>query len=310
MIPKAFGPFFSSKISGKVFNFFASVFCASLLIFFIIQLTPGLTEVHNLSDASKKILHMDQSAIVQYLHWVKGCLTLDFGIRISNNEPVIDLIKGTAFTTIYLTVGSLLLSILLSIPISIYLATRPDSKRGKVISSVVYGISSVPVFVVGYIVLGLIFSFHMNIIRPVEELSNGLAVFLYYVVPLVVLALGNGTLGEFVRVLTLEIQSVNASLFIKAARSRGVALFPQFIKPVILPFLSIVISRFAVLVGGVIVVEKIFNRRGMGELVWSATSDREFFIVMAISLLTAVIIRLLMLLHDVFSYYMDPRLRG
>jgi peptide/nickel transport system permease protein len=131
----------------------------------------------------------------------------------------------------------------------------------------------------------------------------------YYILPIVVLAIGNGTMGEFVRVLSLEIRGVSLSLYIKAARSRGTGLFKHFFKPVIIPFLSIIISRFAVLISGVIVVERIFNRRGLGWLTWESTLNRDFFVIMAVTLLTALLIRTLMFLNSMAAYALDPRLR-
>ena len=288
-----------------------SMLCASLVVFFIVQLTPGdMAEVHNLAPETAAKLNLDKPALLQYFYWLGNCLTLDFSVSLTNGTPVLQLLKDFAGTTFVLTVCSLFLSVLLSIPVALYLGTSPDSRLGKLLSSLVYGISAIPVFVVGYIALAFVFG--VLKIYPLDPPTGSFEFWpwtIYYILPIVVLALGNGTLGEFVRVLSLEVRTVNHSLYVKAARSRGTTLFRQFFRPVVIPFLSVVISRFAVLMGGVIVVERIFNRHGLGWLTWEATLNRDFFVIMAVSLLTAFFIRLLMLGHDLLSYFLDPRLR-
>ncbi len=288
-----------------------SIIVASLLIFFIVQLTPGnMAEIHSLAPATIEKLNLDKPIWQQYIYWLGNCLTLDFGVSLTDGTPVRDLLIKYAGTTFGLTVGSLFLSLLISVPIAIFLGVSSESKGGKIISTCIYSISSIPVFVVGYIVLGIVFGFFKfyPLIMP-EDGFNFWPWVTYYILPIIVLAIGNGTLGEFVRVLSLEVRSTSHALFIKAARSRGTGLFRHYIRPVIIPFLSIVVSRFAVLISGVIVVERIFNRRGLGWLTWEATLNRDFFVIMAVTLLTALLIRMLMFAQEMLAYSLDPRLR-
>lgn len=300
------------NIAKKLGQFFLSVFFVSVIIFFIVQLTPGdIAEVHGLSPATAEKLHLTKPAFVQYFHWLINCFVLDFGVSLTNGTPVTSLLLDYTGTTLVLSVGSLLLSLLFSIPIAVLLGLSPESRTGKLLTSFIYSFSSIPVFVVGYILLAIVFGvFNFYPLDPPEGDFRFWPWMAYYILPIVVLALGNGTLGEFVRVLSLEIRSVNHSLFIKAARSRGARLLRHFFRPVSISFFSIIVSRFAVLIGGVIVVERIFNRHGLGWLTWEATLNRDFFVVMAVVLLTAFLIRLLMLIHEIMAYALDPRLRN
>ncbi|MFC1584346.1 ABC transporter permease [Fibrobacterota bacterium] len=295
----------------KLGQFVISVFCASILIFFIVQLTPGnIAEIHSLSPATAAGLHLDRPAWIQYLYWLLASIQLDFGVSLTDGTPVLHLLINYAGTTLVLTVGSLLLSLSVSIPIAVFLGTAPESRTGQLLTTIIYSFSSIPVFVVGYIVLAIVFGVFKFYPLDVPEGDWRFWPWMaYYVLPVIVLALGNGTLGEFVRVLSLEIRSANRSLFIKAARSRGAGLLRHFFRPVVIPFMSVVVSRFAVLISGVIVVERIFNRHGLGWLTWEATLNRDFFVIMAVVLLTALSVRLLMLLHEILAYTLDPRLR-
>ncbi|MBF0430386.1 MAG: ABC transporter permease [Fibrobacteria bacterium] len=298
-------------LAKKTGQLILSIIAASLLVFLIVQLTPGnMAEIHSLAPATIEKLNLDKPIWLQYIYWLGNCLTLNFGVSLTDGTPVNELLLQYAGTTFGLTIGSMFLSLLISVPIAILLGISAESKSGKVISSIIYSISSIPVFVVGYIVLGIVFGVFKfyPLVMPEGEFEFWPWV-TYYILPIFVLAIGNGTLGEFVRVLMLEIRHTSHALYIKAARSRGTSLLKHYIRPVIIPFLSIVVSRFAVLISGVIVVERIFNRRGLGWLTWEATLNRDFFVIMAVTLLTALLIRVLMFAQEMLAYSLDPRLR-
>lgn len=291
--------------------FAGSLLLVSLLIFGIIHLTPGdIAAIHNLSPATAQALHLDRPLPIQYLLWLRGCLTLDFGISMVNGTPVSRLIREYAPPTLFLTFGSLFLSLLISIPLGVYRGLRPVSPLGKSLSLAVYTFSYIPVFVLGYIVLALVFGvFRFFVTSPPEGEFRFWPWLSYYGLPILVLAIGNGTVGEFVRFISLEVQNVNGAMYIKAARARGSRLWRHFFKSMILPIFNIVVTNMAVLLGGLVVVERIFNFHGLGWLSWEATLKRDFSVIMGITLVMAFIIRVFMLLNDLLAVWLDPRLR-
>ncbi|HLP42154.1 MAG TPA: ABC transporter permease [Fibrobacteria bacterium] len=291
--------------------FASSLLLVSLLIFSIIHLTPGdIAEIHNLSPATAAALHLDRSLPVQFVLWLRDCLTLDFGISMVNGTKVSTLLREYAPPTLYLTFGSLFLSLLLSIPLGVYRGLRPVSRLGKALSLAVYTVSYIPIFVLGYIVLAVVFGvFEFFVTIPPEGRFRLWPWLSYYGLPVLVLAVGNGTIGEFVRFISHEVQQVNGAMFIKAARARGSHLWRHFFKSMILPIMSIVVTNMAVLLGGLVVVERIFNFRGLGWLSWEATLKRDFSVIMGITLVMAFIIRVFMLVNDLLAVWLDPRLR-
>ena len=296
----------------KIVGFFAgSLVLVSLLIFAIVHLTPGdIAEIHNLSPATAHSLHLDEPLALQYLLWARDCLKLDFGISMVNGSRVSDLIAEYAPPTLLLAFGSLFLSLLISIPLGIYRGLRPVSPLGKFISLAVYTLSSVPVFVLGYIVLAVVFGvFHFYVTTPPEGPFRFWPWAAYYSLPIAVLAVGNGTIGEFVRFISLEVQNINGAMFIKAARARGSRLWRHFFRSMVLPIFNIVVTNMAVLLGGLVVVERIFNFHGLGWLSWEATLKRDFSVIMGLTLAMAFLIRLLMLANDLLAVWLDPRLR-
>jgi len=296
----------------KIVGFFAgSLLLVSLLIFAIVHLTPGdIAEIHNLSSAPAHQLYLDRSLPVQYVLWLKDCLMLDFGISMVNGAKVSSLIAEYAPPTLLLTFGSLFLSLLIAIPLGVWRGLRPVSPLGKVVSLAVYTISSVPVFVLGYIVLAVVFGvFKFFVTAPPEGDFKFWPFVSYYSLPIFVLAVGNGTIGEFVRFISLEVQNVNGAMFIKAARARGSNLWRHFFKSMVLPIFNIVVTNMAVLLGGLVVVERIFNFHGLGWLSWEATLKRDFSVIMGITLVMAFLIRVFMLVNDLLAVWLDPRMR-
>lgn len=296
----------------RIVGFFAgSLLLVSLLIFGIVHLTPGdIAEIHNLSPATAHNLYLDRPLFVQYFLWLRGCLAMDFGISMVNGAKVSGLIAEYAPPTLMLTFGSLFLSLLVSIPLGIYRGLRPVSPLGKFISLAVYTVSSVPVFVLGYIALAVVFGvFHFYVTAPPEGPFRFWPFFSYYFLPIAVLAVGNGTIGEFVRFISLEVQSVNGAMFIKAARARGSSLWRHFFRSMVLPIFNIVVTNMAVLLGGLVVVERIFNFHGLGWLSWEATLKRDFSVIMGITLVMAFLIRVFMLVNDLLAVWLDPRMR-
>jgi peptide/nickel transport system permease protein len=291
--------------------FAGSLLLVSLLIFSIIHLTPGdIAAIHNLSPATAHTLYLDRPLPVQYVLWLRDCLTLDFGISMVNGTQVSTLLREYAPPTLYLTFGSLFLSLLLSIPLGVYRGLRPVSPLGKFVSLAVYTVSYIPVFVLGYIVLAVVFGvFKFFVTSPPEGTFRFWPWLSYYGLPILVLAVGNGTIGEFVRFISLEVQNVNGAMFIKAARARGAYLWRHFLKSMILPIFNIVVTNMAVLLGGLVVVERIFNFHGLGWLSWEATLKRDFSVIMGITLVMAFIIRVFLLLYDLLAVWLDPRLR-
>lgn len=292
-------------------HFFGTLFAVSVILFGIVHLTPGdIAEIHNLSPHTASALNLDRPLPVQYALWLWGCLQGDFGISMVNGTPVATLLLTYAPPTLMLTFGSLLCSLLISIPLGVWRGLRPASLTGKFASLWVYTLSALPVFVLGYLVLGFIFGyFRVYITTPPEGPFQFWPYVGYYALPVLVLALGNGTVGEFVRFISLETQSLNRSMHIRAVRARGAGLWRHLGRGLVLPTFNIVVTQMAVLLGGLVVVERVFNFHGLGWLSWEATLKRDFTVIMGIAMVMALVVRCFMLVGDLLAWWLDPRLR-
>lgn len=293
-------------------QFLGTLFLVSLVLFLIVSATPGdIRQIHNLSEATASALHLDKPAALRFFLWLGNCLRLDFGISLVDGTPVARLLALYAPATLLLAGGSVLLSLLLSLPIGILLGLRPESRLSQALAFGVYSLSSVPGFVLGYIALAIVFGFFRFYSTSPPEGVWPLGPFLaYYLLPVAVLSIGNGTLGEFVRFISLEARQVGGSMYLKAARARGAPLGPHFFRSMVVPLSNIVATNLAALLGGLVVVERIFNFHGLGWLGWESTLKRDFFVVMGISVVMAFAVRCFLLISDLLAQGVDPRRRS
>lgn len=292
--------------------FFGTLFAVSVVVFGIVHMTPGdIAAIHNLSQNTAHELNLDRSLPMQYLLWLWGCVRGDFGISMVDGTSVSHLLMIYAPPTLLLTFGSLFCSLMIAVPMGIWRGLRPVSLAGKFSSLGIYTLSALPVFVLGYLVLSVVFGFFkVYITTPPEGKFQFWHYAGYYGLPVLVLALGNGTVGEFVRFISMETQNINRSMHIRAVRARGASLADHLSRSLVLPVYNIVVTQMAVLLGGLVVVERVFNFHGLGWLSWEATLKRDFPVLMGIALVMAVVIRLFMLLGDLLAWWLDPRLRG
>jgi peptide/nickel transport system permease protein len=291
--------------------FIGTLVAVSLVIFGIVHLTPGdIASIHNLSENTAHQLFLDRSLPVQYGLWLWGCLRGNFGISMVDGTPVTKLLLTYAPPTLLLTFGSLICSLILAVPLGVWRGLRPVSMAGKITSLLAYTFSALPVFVLGYLVLGFVFGvFRVYITSPPEGEFHFWAFAGYYGLPILVLALGNGTVGEFVRFISMETQGINRSMHIRAVRARGTSLSLHLSRSLVLPVYNIMVTNMAVLLGGLVVVERVFNFHGLGWLSWEATLKRDFPVIMGITLVMAILIRIFMLLGDLLAWWLDPRMR-
>lgn len=295
----------------------------SFLIFFVLRMLPGDPTVNRLGrgdgvsegalDALRADLGLDRPVLVQYLDWVRGVLTGDFGRSYFSNFEVSTLIGQRAFATLELAAAGLLLAVL----IAVTLAIVPTWTRSRVLSRLVswyvtLGISA-PAFVVG-IVLILVLSRWWGwlpasgYVAPDVSLVENLR---RLVLP--ALTLGIAVSAPLVRYLLSSIQEVGAASFVRTARGKGIGwrrtvtahIFPNALPPA-LTALAVSVGS---MLGGVAVVEIVFAWPGLGQQVVDAVFKRDYPVIQAIVLLAGAAFVLTALVTDILYGVLDPRLR-
>jgi len=299
----------------------------SLLVFFLIQLQPGDPLVGMISPETtpeQKQEMLRQAGYLdpiwlQYLRWASRAMVGDFGYSLQSGAPVLTLIGERVFNTLLLAGSSLLITLIVALPLGIYLGLRRGTTVDIAVSLLSFVILSIPVF---FIAILLVKVFAMNLrwfpVSGVSTLGSHLTGFdhivdvaKHLVLPAVTLALGN--IAIFSRYLRSSISELINQNFIKALFARGMrrsgVIYPHLLKNAAKPLITVVGMEIPALLSATLLTEIIFNWPGIGRLSFDAIQSRDFPLLMGIVLFLAVITLAINILADILYALADPRVR-
>lgn len=289
----------------------------SLVVFVILYSAPGdpfaaLLGGRALSgaerDAAFEALGIPRTWYGQYFAWVGHVLHGDFGLSMRSGQPVAQELMASGAKTLFLTLGSLVVTLAVAVPIAVYSALRPASLFGRSSTLVVYAVSALPTFWVGYL---LIYFFTRQLgLFPILSATdeNQEHSWLYALLPVFVLGLGNGALSEIVRYLREEASRVLGEEYVRTARAKGASIWRHAYKEaLLLPVSQIIASKMPFVLGGAVIVEQVFNWPGLGRVAWQAAQDRDYPVIMAVTLLAAIVVRLGSFLYRAVYVAVNPR---
>ena len=247
------------------------------------------------------------TGVLGFLDLLRGLFSFHFG---SSSVTGLD-INGIVFpafkNTLLLTIGSMVISTCIAIPIGIFSAFKSFTGYAWPLSIFSYIISSIPVFYFGYLVLYLVsrYTGYLPIFYPRPRVGENRM--LSYILPILVLGLGNDSISEIVRLITNELGRVMATDYVVASRARGETVLGSSVNEgIIIPYVSIIFSKIPLLIGGAVIVEHVFNWPGMGRLAFQATLDRDMPLLVAIAFLAVLFVRAGHILKSVILFQLNP----
>ena len=267
----------------------------------------------------------------QYHQWLfggansKGIIRGDFGISYIKKEPVISIIKDKLIWSVFFSVVSILLAYVISIPIGIKLAEKPESKSSKITQVTLFLLYSMPSFFVGILLLILfanpdvISIFPPSGIKPIEGYADGASIFSKFIdsFPYMILPLICYTYSSLAFISKLTATSIHEQLgldYIKTARAKGLSekkiIYKHALKNSALPLITVFSSVFPSIVGGSVIIESIFTIPGMGLETVKAIISQDYPIVIAVITLSSVLTIFSYLLADILYAWVDPRIRN
>jgi peptide/nickel transport system permease protein len=282
----------------------------SFVIFLVLYLSPGEPFSALLKaqagPASGKSLGGSAPWYAQYLAWLGNLVRGNLGTSIRTGLPVLTEIIRVGINTLYLTIGSLFVTLSIAAPIAILSARRGVTPVNWALTMLTYIVSALPVFWLGYIVIYI--SMHQFGLFPLAFGSNSQKwSWLCFILPVLVLGLSNGTMGEVVRHLRAELSRVFSEEYICTARAKGASVWKHSFKEgVLIPITEIIAAKIPFILGGAVVVEQVFNWPGMGRMAWQAAQDRDYPLIMGITLLAAIIVRLGSLVQSAVHIMINP----
>jgi peptide/nickel transport system permease protein len=299
------------------------IFGVSVIAYFVMTLAPG-NAVDMLLDPGmtkadielKKIrLGIDEPVIVQYQRWLGELLKGNMGYSFRSGRPVAQLIGERIGPTLLLAASALFLAYLVAIPIGVLSAIRQYSILDYTGTGFAILGVSVPSFMFGLLMiyffslkLDLFPSGGMQTVGSDFSLADRLS---HLVLPAIVLSLY--TMGMVMRYVRSGMLEVIHHDYMRTARSKGLpeklVLVRHALRNAILPVITLFGLQLPMLFAGAIIIEQIFGWPGMGRLVVESISQRDYPVIMGLTLLTAIIVIIGNLFADVMYGVADPRIR-
>jgi peptide/nickel transport system permease protein len=289
--------------------------------YLLLDLLPGGPEVAILgptADADRLAqvradLDLDDPFLARYARWVGDVAQGDLGRSYDKNRPVADMVRERVPVTLELVVLAQLLALVIAVPVAALGAARPGSLFDKAASGASFVFVSVPGFVIG-IVLVLVLAVKLDWFPASEytRLGDDVSRNLHsMVLPALTLALGQAAI--YSRILRADLLETLEQDFIAAARGRGLSrrrvMVRHALRPSSLTLVTVVGLNFGTMLGGSVVVERLFSLPGMGKLMLDAIPARDFTVVQGVTLFVAVAFVAVNLLVDVLYTVLDPRIR-
>ncbi|QXJ22587.1 ABC transporter permease [Actinomadura graeca] len=259
-------------------------------------------------------LGLDEPVVTQYLHWTGRLISLDLGRSLAAGEPVSTTVGWRAGNSLTLLAVSALVSVPLSVAVGAAAALRPRGVLDGIVNAVSVTLAGLPEFVTA-LVLVMLFSTTVLPVLPavslVEPGSTALAVPEVLVLPVATLTLA--VVPYLARLVRASLIEALDSDYVMMARLKGlsprVVLLRHALRNGLVPAIQGTALSLAYLLGGVVIVEYVFQYPGLGSQLQTAVNQRDLPVIQAIVLLFAACYVLFNLIADVLTAYFTPRLR-
>ncbi|RJE82657.1 ABC transporter permease [Paracoccus onubensis] len=293
----------------------------AVFVFLLLRLTPGDPAAILAGDMTtpakleriREAMGLNEPLHIQFAKWIGQLARGDLGTSLISSTPVSSMIASRIGPTLSIGVLTILMSVALAIPMGVLAAWKHRKGADYVVMTFSVLGFSVPVFVTGYIFI-LIFSLKLNWF-PVQgyvPLSQGLGAFMTHAF-LPALTLTTIYVALIARMTRANMLEVLGEDYIRTARAKGASerrvLFRHALKNAAVPILTVIGTGFALLIGGVVVTETVFNIPGIGRLTVDAILARDYPVIQAMILLTSFLYVLVNLVIDLSYTFFDPRIR-
>lgn len=305
----------------KISTLIITLLMVSLLTFIVFQIIPGDQAATRLGiDATQEAIEnlrvemgLNKPIVERYVSWILKGIKGDFGISYQYNMPVKELIKQRLPVTITLSIISLLLIVIISIPVGIIAAKEEDKLIDHVIRIITQICMAIPSFFLG-IMITLLFGLLLKWFTPGDYVSasENFAQFIYYMIfPAIAIAIPKiAMLVKFLRSSVIRQLELD---YVRTAYSKGNkvnrVLYKHVLKNGLIPVITFMAMIITDVLAGSIIVEQVFNLPGLGRLLVVSISYRDFPTVSAIVLYIASIVIITNFLVDLVYQYVDPRIR-
>lgn len=292
------------------------LFGVSVVTFVLVQLIPGdpariLLGAKATPEAIAEIRQrfgLDQSLVLQYVHFIKNLLQGDLGRSIIYRAPVLAVVETRIAPTVFLLAYGVTLSVLIAIPLALAAAWRADSAVDQAVRAFSTVGLGLPAFWLG-IMLMLLFSIELGLF-PVSGYGDGALSHLHHLF-LPALTISFALAPVLVRNLRASLLAQMESDYVAAERAKGLPERAIYLRHVfrnsVIPTVTLLGVNVGWLMGGTVVIESVYSVPGLGQLMVSSIFARDYLVVQAVTLIFAVGVILVNFMVDVATVALDPR---
>jgi ABC-type dipeptide/oligopeptide/nickel transport system permease component len=293
---------------------------ASLVVFSMLHLVPGdpVEAMLGSADAGmsaagshmaqqiRQELGLDEPLPVQYVRWLGGVVHGDFGMSYVRRRPVVDIVLERLPSTLELAAAGLLIAAAVGLVFGIGAALKRNTPLDGLIMIVSLGGVSTPNFFLAMLLI-LVFSVLLGWLP-----ATGSGTFDRLVLPAI--ALGYNGVAIVARLTRSSMLEVLNRPYVTTAQAKGLAqrtvVLRHALRNALIPIVTVIGLQVGHLVAGSVIVETVFARQGMGQLAIEAILTKDFPVVQAVILFSAVAYVLANLLVDIAYGFLDPRMRA
>jgi peptide/nickel transport system permease protein len=300
---------------------FVTLFIISLIVFMGVEALPGDSATGYLGQfatpeslaALREEFGLNDPIHVRYFNWLGDILRGDLGTSMVKRKPVAELIGNRFRNTVVLTLAAALVGIPLAIVLGVLAGLMRDKWLDVFVSTASIIAMTLPGFVTATILI-YVFAIRLEWFPAITLLPTDVPVI--ELLPNIVLPIITLTMimvAHILRLVRTNMIDVMVSDYVQMARLKGVPamqiVFKHALPNAMLPTINVVALTLAWLVGGVAIIETVFNYPGIGKLLIGAITDRDFALVQGIAMILSGIYIALNLIADLLSMVLNPKLR-
>ncbi len=307
---------------GRLIQACGVLFVVSVITFVLIHAAPGGPAILLQPDLTREQMRelraelgLEDPLPVQYGRWLENLAQGRLGRSLSQGLPVTTLIADRLPATLILSGAALLLTLVLGIPLGVLSAVKRNGLLDYLVTGLAFLGMSVPVFWFG-IILIIVFSVELGLLPSAGMYTLGEPFSVadrlrYLIMPTAVLAIA--TLAQITRYTSSSVLGTLAEDYVRTARAKGLAdravLLRHALRAALVPIVTVVGLLLPRLVAGAAITEAIFAWPGMGRLAVDAAVQRDYPLIMGITLMISAIVVLSNLVVDLIYGWIDPRIR-
>lgn len=308
--------------AAKIFQTAVVLLIVSVASFSLLKLAPGDPVMLMLGsefsqesyDELKTALGLDRPVAAQYLHWLGSFVAGDWGTSyVARTDIFTYIVREALPVTLTLTACSIVLAIAVGVPLGVLSAVRKDSIFDAAAAALSLTATAFPSFFLGILLIWFLavkFGLFpvMGFVPPWQDFATGM----YHMV-LPALTLSTYFIGMIVRVTRASLIEVLAQPYIAAARARGEprwrVIWVHAMRNIAMPLVTLIGLQLGNILQGAVLTETVFSLPGLGQALTGAVLGREYGVVQAGVMLTAVLFLVINLLVDLSYPLLDPRLK-